>query len=79
MILKSIILGGTSSLNQSYIVQASGTNTPQGQMTYTICPCSTDVCRIKFDFTQFMLAGPVVFPAGTGKGSDAGKRIHLLI
>ena len=43
--------GGTSSLNQSYMVQASTTSLATGSMTYMICPCSNDVCRIRFDFT----------------------------
>merc|ERR1719394_34095 len=38
-------------------------------MTYTICPCSSDVCRIRFDFTQFMLAGPHVPGDGVGAGT----------
>ena len=41
--------GATTSLNQSYIVK-SGTSTIETS-TYTICPCSSDVCRIRFDFT----------------------------
>ena len=43
--------GGSSSLNQTYMVQASTTSLTTGPMTYTICPCSSDVCRIRFDFT----------------------------
>ena len=43
--------GGTTSLNQSYIVQSSSTSLGTGSRQYTICPCSSDVCRIKFDFT----------------------------
>jgi len=60
--------GGTTALNQSYIVmpitQATGrkkrqaTATALGGFTHTICPCSSDVCRIRFDFTTFTLAGP---------------------
>ena len=43
--------GDSTSLNQSYIVQAASTALGVGSRQYTICPCSTDVCRIKFDFT----------------------------
>ena len=43
--------GGSSSLNQTYMVQASTTSLATGPMTYRICPCSDDVCRIRFDFT----------------------------
>ena len=44
-------LGGTSSLNQTYIVQASSNSIPSGPMSYKICPCDNSVCRIRFDFT----------------------------
>lgn len=50
-----ITAGGSTSLNQSYIVAATPTTS-----TYTICPCSTDVCRIRFDFTAFTLAAPAI-------------------
>ena len=42
--------GGTTSLNQSYIVQASSNSLGVGSREYTVCPCSSDVCRIRFDF-----------------------------
>ena len=42
---------GSTSLNQSYIVQASSTSLGVGSRQYTVCPCSVDVCRIRFDFT----------------------------
>jgi len=63
-------LGGSTSLNQSYIVQSSSANVAEGVMNYMICPCSSDICRIRFDFTQFMLAGPYVKADGAG---TAGK------
>lgn len=70
----SVVLeeGGSSSLNQSYMVQASTTSLTSGQMTYQICPCSSDVCRIRFDFTQFMLTAPFAPAdgAGTATGAD---------
>jgi len=68
----SVVLeeGGSSSLNQSYMVQASTTSLATGPMTYTICPCSSDVCRIRFDFTQFMLTAPFAPAAGAGMGAD---------
>merc|ERR1711953_379247 len=54
----------STSLNQSYIVATSsdlsstGGIDSTGRYQYTICPCSTDVCRTRFDFTAFTLAGP---------------------
>jgi len=68
----SVVLeeGGSSSLNQSYMVQASTTTLATGPMTYTICPCSSDVCRIRFDFTQFMLTAPFAPADGAGTAAD---------
>ena len=43
--------GGSTSLNQSYIVMASSATVAAGGMSYKICPSSSDVCRIRFDFT----------------------------
>lgn len=54
----TITSGESTSLNQSYIVE-----TTPASGTYRICPCSTDVCRIRFDFTTFTLAAP--FTAAT--------------
>lgn len=51
--------GGSTSLNQSYIVMASSATVAAGGMSYKICPSSSDVCRIRFDFTTFTLAQPV--------------------
>jgi len=59
--------GASTALNQSYIVQTTSTALTAGAMQYTICPCSDDVCRIRFDFTQFQLAAP-----NTGMGSANG-------
>jgi len=56
--------------NQSYIVQSSSTSLGTGSRQYTICPCSSDVCRIKFDFTTFNLAAPYTSAAGTGVGAQ---------
>merc|ERR1712038_1936911 len=68
----SIVLteGGSSSLNQSYMVQTATTTPTTGTMQYTICPCSSDVCRIRFDLTSFMLAGPYL-PATPNAGVES--------
>ena len=42
--------GGSTSDNNSYIVQSSATSVTS-PCTYTVCPCSTDICRIRYDFT----------------------------
>jgi len=58
--------GQSSSVNNSYIVHKSTSTLAAGIHHYTICPASDDICRVKFDFTTFDLAGPV-----TGYGSIA--------
>jgi len=67
--------GGSTSLNQSYIVTASSAALPAGGQSYKICPSTSDVCRIRFDFTTFTLAAPAgealeaAFSATTGASS----------
>jgi len=57
----SLSCGGSASENSSYIIQSSAT-TLTSPCTYTICPCSNGICRIRYDFTTFVLASAV---AGT--------------
>jgi len=49
--------GDTSSDNNTYLIQSSVTS-QTSECKYTICRCSTDICRIKFDFSTFVLASP---------------------
>lgn len=57
--------GGSTSLNQSYIVQASSSAVTVGSKSYQICPSSTDIRRIRLDFTTFTLAPPNIPAGGT--------------
>ena len=41
--------GGSSAENCSYMVQDSATDI-KSPVTYTICPSSSKICRIRFDF-----------------------------
>jgi len=50
--------GGSASENQTYLVQSSVT-TLTSPCSYTICPCSSNICRIRFDFTTMVLSGAV--------------------
>jgi len=50
--------GGSASENQTYLVQSSVT-TLTNPCSYTICPCSANICRIRFDFTTLVLASAV--------------------
>merc|ERR1711953_305577 len=49
---------GSSSVNNTYIYKASGTTYTTGEYKYTICPCSDNICRIRFDFNTFTIASP---------------------
>ena len=58
----TLACGGTTSDNNTYIVQTTAT-TVSSPCTHTICPASTNICRIRYDFTTFVTAGP---QTGTG-------------
>merc|ERR1712001_659143 len=70
--------GHTSSENHTYLVQTSVTSLTS-PCTYTICKCSTNICRIRFDFTTFVLAtavaGTTVSAAATAAGSQIGTAL----
>merc|ERR1712001_104931 len=70
--------GGSSSQNQTYLVQSSVTSLTS-PCTYSICKCSTNICRIRFDFTTFVLAtavaGTTVAAANTAAGSQIGNAL----
>jgi len=48
--------GGSASENQTYIIQSTVTSLTS-PCSYTVCPCSTNICRIRYDFETFTLAG----------------------
>jgi len=54
----TLTTGGSTSVNNSYIEVGASTNLEVGSNEYTICPCSDDICRIKFDFESFDIQGP---------------------
>jgi len=54
----TLTTGGSTSVNNSYIEVGSSTNLNVGDNTYTICPCSDDICRIRFNFESFDIQGP---------------------
>jgi len=49
---------GSSSVNNTYIYKASSSTYDVGDHKYTICPCSDNICRIRFDLNTFTIAGP---------------------
>merc|ERR1712241_1639167 len=64
--------GGSSSENQTYIVQSSVTSLTS-PCTYTICPTTSNICRIRFDFTTFVLATAVLGTTSSGAVPAAGS------
>jgi hypothetical protein len=52
--------GQTSSENCTYLVQTS-TTTPDQNCKYTLCPASSNICRMRLDFTVFDIAQPYKF------------------
>jgi len=57
----SISCGQTSSENATYLINTAAT----ADCSYTICPASSGICRIRFDFDVLQLSGPVLGTAAT--------------
>ncbi|XP_059089881.1 uncharacterized protein LOC131885754 [Tigriopus californicus] len=66
----SLACGGTTSENCTYLVQASTSTPTADPCTFTICKCSSNICRIRLDFTTFSIAGPTVGTASVGANTD---------
>ena len=78
LFLVSLSCGGTSNDNTTYLVQGGTTSSPASpSCTYKICPCSNDICRIKYDFTTNVLASQVIVtgtaPATTAQSTKSKK------
>ena len=54
--LVSLSCGGSASENCTYLVQSSVTSLTS-PCTYKICPCNTNICRMRFDFQVRQLKG----------------------
>jgi len=68
---------GSSSVNNTYIYKASGTTYTAGDHKYQICPCSDNICRIRFDLNTFTIASPntgfgTIYKAGDAAGYPIG-------
>merc|ERR1711992_249913 len=68
----SLACGGSASENQTYLTQTSATAVAS-PCTYTICPCSSNICRIRYDFTTFVLANAVFGTSSVGAIPAAGS------
>lgn len=74
----SLSCGGSSSENTTYITQASTTSLSSNPCNYKICKCSSDICRIRFDFVTHVTADPatgtvVVMATGNAVTSNGGS------
>ncbi|TRY62189.1 hypothetical protein TCAL_16248, partial [Tigriopus californicus] len=56
----TIACGASTSQNCTYLVQEATTNPAADPCMFTICKASSDICRIRLDFTTFSIAGPSV-------------------
>ncbi|XP_023330828.1 uncharacterized protein LOC111703186 [Eurytemora carolleeae] len=55
----SMACGTTISQNNTYHIISSFTAaTTASPCTYTICPCNTNICKLRLDFETFSIAGP---------------------
>ncbi len=52
--------GGTTSDNSSYLVQTAATTVTPSPCDYTVCPLNNNICRIRYDFTTFVITGSTV-------------------
>jgi len=77
--IKIIDASGSTALNNSYIVETSATVTAGSSKSYTVCPVKEDICRIRFDFTVFILSPPFTdpgtLPTATPGTADQGAPI----
>jgi len=67
--IKLIDKDGSSSMNNSHIVAIAADVTAGSSCTYTVCPTTESICRIRFDFTGFVLSAPAL--GSTNAGTQA--------
>lgn len=72
----SLACGSTSTENSTYLTITSyNVNTDDSPCTYTICPSSTDVCKLKIDFEAFSISGPFTVPIVTTLNGGADNKV----
>ena len=70
----SIACGGSSSANNSYaIISSYSTSTDTDPCTYTFCPTSSDICKLRIDFDTMVLTAP----SGVSSTSAAADSITV--
>jgi len=62
----SLPCGGSSSANNSYaVINSFSVSGDADPCTYTFCKASSDICKLKIEFTSMVLADPVTYASGT--------------
>ncbi|TRY70610.1 hypothetical protein TCAL_02321 [Tigriopus californicus] len=69
----SLSCGGSSSDNCTYLTESMSPGSVM-ECQYEICKCAPDVCRIRLDFLQHTLVGPVIGTTESGI-EDSGNAI----
>ena len=63
--------GGRSSENCTYFEAA---NFGAGSCKATICPCGSNICQLRLDFTSFVITGPSTTSESTAKAQNGAVR-----
>jgi hypothetical protein len=69
----SLECGKSSKQNCTYLVQSAVTAPTTNPCTYTICPTSSNICRIRLDFATFTIEGP-----STSTSTDAFNAVSMV-
>jgi len=60
---------GSSTRENNVFLTQNGATAANSPCTYRICPCNTNICRIRYDFDAFTIAGPTT---GTTAAAPVG-------
>jgi len=55
--VQTLECGETTSDNSTYLMKSDAKST-DSPCTYRVCPCNENICRIRYDFMAFTIAGP---------------------
>lgn len=71
-LLVKLDCGGQSNDNTTYLVQENTNKPSNDECIYKICPSSKAICRIRYDFTRFQIAGPYSADMATSNRAVVG-------
>jgi len=73
-VFNDVRCGATIGENNTFLEPNDDEKTAAGGCTYKICPCSSDVCRIRYEFTALTLADPFL---GTTVATTTGTAADI--